>query len=420
MLNKILIFTSLFLLGGTTAFAFDSGFDHTNSTGFDNTNSTGFSNIVKSDIQNMKVVIIDLKTKGESILVIYPNGETMLVDGGMQDSYTELKHVLKKHNVKDINTMVATHADQDRVGGLIMVLNDRDFKVHNVLISSVTSDTDLYRNFINAIHKNGIKEQIGFDGHVINIDTLVSTEIISPSPSGLSSANDATLVDSNSLVTLLTYNNISFLFTSDASFLTEEYIINNHPVDIDIMTSPHHGLKYSSTDAFLDMVTPQLTIISADKDNQYGHPHSATTTRYESYGIPYYQTGKVGTITIETDGVRCSLILNDEVQPCYDWVLPATEYITPILPLCKTHNPNFNNECAGWLHIVKNGYYNYGTGFVYNIIDPYGDGRDIWIVPGWALNIQEWYDEGLTTQDDLNYALQYLIDKKIAVYARVE
>jgi competence protein ComEC len=126
---------------------------------------------------------------------------------------------------------------------------------------------------------------------------------------------------------LLEYGDISFLLTADATFATEEYLIQNHPVDVDIMNSPHHGSKYSSTDEFLDTVTPKLVIFSANQNNIYNHPASEIISAYDTNNINHYQTGLHGNIVIKTDGVRCSLFIDGEAeQPCYSDVQIVPEF----------------------------------------------------------------------------------------------
>ncbi len=275
----------------------------------------------------LTAVFVDLGTKGESILIIYPNGKTMLIDGGMPGAYSKLKSTLKQYNISDIDAMVGTHADQDHIAGLTKILQDSDFAVQQVLISHVPSNTDTYQNFLAEISDNGMQPRIVFDGYDIALDDSVTSKIISPPTNGIPEADHATLSNSNALVTLLEYGDVSFLFTSDASLTTEDYIVQNHPTDIDIMNSPHHGSKYSSTDAFLDVTTPRLAVFSADQNNMYDHPDKQIISKYDSKNITHYQTGLDGNIVIKTDGTRCSLFIEGvPEQPCYSGIQAIPEF----------------------------------------------------------------------------------------------
>ena len=275
----------------------------------------------------LTLVFVDLGTKGESIIVIYPNGKTMLVDGGMPGAYDNLESTLKQHGISEIDVMVATHADQDHVAGLTKVLDDSDFTVRQVLVSHVPSTSNTYDSFLDAISNSSLQPDVVYDGHEITLDETVSSSIISPPQDGIPDAANATPSNSNSLVTLLEYGDVSFLLTADATFTTEEYLVQNHPVDVDIMNSPHHGSKFSSTDEFLDTVTPKLIIFSANQNNVHNHPASEIISAYDANDIDHYQTGLHGNIVIKTDGVRCSLFVDGEAeQPCYPDVQTVPEF----------------------------------------------------------------------------------------------
>ena len=66
-----------------------------------------------------------------------------------------------------------------------------------------------------------------------------------------------------------------------------------------ILKVPHHGSKYSSSEAFLKSVDCDIAIISAGENNLYGHPHKETLERLEEAGCKVYRTDKDGAIIIE-------------------------------------------------------------------------------------------------------------------------
>lgn len=290
--------------------------------------------LASSDQDNfLRVVFVDLGTKGESILIMFPNNNTMLVDGGMPSSYTALKSTLRDYGVSEIDAIVGTHPDQDHIAGLTKILDDSDFEVGQVLISHVQGNTATYRNFLEKTVQRGLEPQTVFSGHTIDLDDSVITKIISPPIEGIPDGPNASLANSNALVLLIEYDNVSFLLTSDATYTTEEWLVKQYEsLDVDIMNGPHHGSKYSSTDQLIDQITPNLVIFSADRDNEYGHPHEEAISKYASRGISYYQTGIEGNIMIKTDGSRCSLILAGELErPCYTGIQTVPEFSLIVL-----------------------------------------------------------------------------------------
>jgi len=229
--------------------------------------------------------------------------------------------------------IVATHPDQDHIAGLSSVLTDSDFDVKQVITNHIPSTTQTYQNFISQISSNGLQQQIVYDGYLISLDDTVTTKIISPPQAGIPKGTNAGLENSNSLITHIEYGQVSFLLTGDATHTTENWIVQNHPsLDVDIINSPHHGSKYSSTEVFLDSITPKSIIISADQNNQYGHPHQDILDRYSARNINYYQTGIEGDIVIKTDGIGCSLYVeNQPEQPCYQGIHVVPEFPFAIL-----------------------------------------------------------------------------------------
>ena len=64
----------------------------------------------------------------------------------------------------------------------------------------------------------------------------------------------------------------------------------------EVLIAPHHGSKTSSTEAFLTHVRPAYVLVSAGKNNPYGHPHKNKTKTYWEQGSQWYNTGRHGQI----------------------------------------------------------------------------------------------------------------------------
>ena len=72
--------------------------------------------------------------------------------------------------------------------------------------------------------------------------------------------------------------------------------------DYDVLKVAHHGSKYSTSDRFLRLCTPDVALISAGEGNQYGHPHEELLERLEVVGCKIYNTLENGAIMLQTDG----------------------------------------------------------------------------------------------------------------------
>ena len=107
-----------------------------------------------------------------------------------------------------------------------------------------------------------------------------------------------------SVVVLLTYGNGTFLFTGDAETLSETDMLENGVPPCDVLKVGHHGSSTSSSEAFIEAVSPQIAVISVGDGNSYGHPHASILDRLEAHDVQIYRTDLCGTIMITCDGTQ--------------------------------------------------------------------------------------------------------------------
>jgi competence protein ComEC len=96
------------------------------------------------------------------------------------------------------------------------------------------------------------------------------------------------------------------LFTGDSPVWIEQYLAKTIPekLNVDILKLGHHGSRTSTSAAYLKATTPSLALISAGKNNTYGHPHKEVTDLLKQFNIPFISTQQAGTVTFETDGLK--------------------------------------------------------------------------------------------------------------------
>ncbi len=278
------------------------------------------------DFDGLTVVFIDLETKGDSTLVIFPNEKTMLIDGGLSSAYPNIKEVLQSFDISTIDAVVATHPDQDHIGGLNALLQDGSIEVKGIITGPTEKETRTYQRFLSLAEGRSIAHT----GDTINLDDAVSVRVLSPPESLISERRNASLENSNSVIMLLEYGDIEFLFTADATFTTESWLVNRYAadvLDVDILNAPHHGSKHASTPAFVDATTPRTVIFSANENNQYGHPHQDAVNRYA--GADHLLRTHTGDIIIQTDGAGCSMFLNGNLEDeaaCFGGIAVVPEF----------------------------------------------------------------------------------------------
>ena len=87
----------------------------------------------------------------------------------------------------------------------------------------------------------------------------------------------------------------------------EEVLAQRLEKTYDVLKVAHHGSKNSTSEELLRQASPDVALISAGRDNRYGHPHKETMERLSQAGCLVYQTARSGAVTIRTDGRKMSI-----------------------------------------------------------------------------------------------------------------
>ena len=244
--------------------------------------------------------------QGDSIF-IDTNSEDVLIDGGTRGAGSTVMAYLNELNISHIDIVVATHPDADHIGGLITVL-DSSITVDMVLFNGQEKETKTYEDFISLAQD---KVTLANRSQVYVLDLNVNLTVLNPTqPLEFSDEN------SNSIVLKLQVGTVSFLFTGDATFKTEESMINaGLNLKSQVLKVSHHGSKNATSNEFLDVVNATYAVISAGKNNPYGHPHEETMQRLLNHNITVYGTFASGTIIMSTDGQTIEVHGNPEPIP---------------------------------------------------------------------------------------------------------
>lgn len=240
---------------------------------------------------NTKVIMLDIG-QGDSML-IQSGGKNILVDASKIDTRQQLMAKLSKYNVKSLDLVIGTHAHEDHIGGMDAVLNTIPIK--EIYDPGAPSTSKLYYNYLNKIKEKKIKFTIPRPGSKYEIATGVYLEFYTPLPvQGDGGANNT------SLVFKLVDPSFSMLFTGDVEKDMESLIVDKYgdKLQSNILKSPHHGSKTSSTPKFLEVVKARDVLISCAQGNDYGHPHQIVVDRYKKANMNMYVTYQKGDITV--------------------------------------------------------------------------------------------------------------------------
>jgi competence protein ComEC len=106
-------------------------------------------------------------------------------------------------------------------------------------------------------------------------------------------------------VLAVSYREFDCLLTGDVVGLGEDNLtelLRRTGKQFEVLKVAHHGSKYSTPEEFLDIVWPEISIISCGADNRYGHPHAALLRRLRGSGTRILRTDECGEIAVQTDG----------------------------------------------------------------------------------------------------------------------
>lgn len=249
--------------------------------------------------------------QAESILVRLPDGSTMLVDGGgyLFDTGQDfgqrlLAPALGALHIGRIDRMVSTHNHPDHSGGL-------PFIIKNLSVGEFWSSAEVSVDTRRELNMKQVLQRTVSAGDIITLPGSVVLTVLSPATEHAGRApadGDESLINEQSLVFRLTYGAFSMIFCADAGFAAEKRMLEaRHELKSTVIKIGHHGSRHSTSDKFIELVRPELALISAGAGNRFGLPSVRTTELLKSKGIPLYRTDLDGTIELITDGVSWSV-----------------------------------------------------------------------------------------------------------------
>lgn len=255
----------------------------------------------------LSVIMIDVG-QGDSFLIKFPNGKTALIDAGnttitFDNGERVITPLLEYLGIKKIDYGIISHIDSDHYAGFVsLVLNGLVKEIYKPEIDSSLSKDVTFEKFL---RENGVpinyfsekKMQIGNVALYFLFDKRVE-----------SIAGEST--NNRSGIMKLVYGENSFLFTGDAEKNVENIYVSKYKkfLDSDVLKAGHHGSKTSSSELFLDYVTPQYSLISADFKNKFGHPAKEVIQRLRMHNSTIFRTDLQKAILLRSDGSKIKLI----------------------------------------------------------------------------------------------------------------
>jgi len=219
----------------------------------------------------------------------------MLIDGGGgMGEYDVGENILSpflwSKGIKKIDYIVLSHAHPDHIGGLFSIV--RNFKIGEVWLSSFPEKDGNFKDFLKLI---GSKSRLVTAGFRKEIEGA-KLEVFHPERRRVEYVSNE-----DSMVLKITFGSYSFLFPGDIGVASEKEIIGKaFSLNSYVLKSPHHGSKSSSSEEFLNKVSPEIVVIT--QGTSPGLPNENVVKRYLNRGIHIFRTQRDGLIEFITNG----------------------------------------------------------------------------------------------------------------------
>lgn len=231
---------------------------------------------------DLRIYFVDVGS-GDCCVIKSPMGKNIIIDGGNNRDYDYGENVvvpyLLDRKMTKVDFLMVSHFDADHCGGLFAVLEN--LKVDTIVIGKQGEAYDNCTEFLELTKNKHVKVISVQAGDILKIDKRTSFQILWPDAKNMISDNG---INNNSMMGKLVYGDFSMLFTGDIEEKAEKVILekykNTDVLDCDILKVAHHGSKSSSMEEFVEMVSPQVSVIGVG-DNKYGHPNMDVIKRLE-------------------------------------------------------------------------------------------------------------------------------------------
>ncbi len=230
------------------------------------------------DINNNKLNIVFFYVGQADSTFIKLKDKTMLIDAGNNEDGNNIVNYLKSIGINKIDYLIGTHADEDHIGGLDDVI--KNLEVEKIYMPELGSDSKNFKNVIKQINNKNLKIETPEVGTIFDFADAKFEVMAQMKGENISKNN-------SSIVLKMEYGDTKYLFMGDA----EKEVENSRKWEkVDVLKVGHHGSATSSTQKFLEQVSPKFAFIQVGKNNSYRLPNVHTIERLEKVGATVFRT----------------------------------------------------------------------------------------------------------------------------------
>ena len=241
--------------------------------------------------------------QGDCLYIRTPSGRHYLIDGGSTSEAKVGKYriepFLKSQGVGKLDYVFVSHGDADHINGIEELLADQKTGIQiDTLVLPPKQVLEEHLLKLATLAETGGTRAAAMECGGQITDGEMSLSCLAPSQEYAGEIGNA-----SSMVLELDYKAFEMLFTGDLEDEGEQQLLESGQLqDTDVLKAGHHGSGNSTTEAFLEITDPEITLISAGKENRYGHPHKETLERLKAVESRVYSTQESGAVTVVTDG----------------------------------------------------------------------------------------------------------------------
>lgn len=241
--------------------------------------------------------------QGDAMLLTTARGKAMLIDtGGVLSSLSDFDvgervvvPYLKHYGVREVEYLLLTHVHEDHAGGAAAIL--RHFPVKHIIVAN--EDRQAYASVFKTNLQKVASFVSAYQGQTFILDGVRAEVLQAMDVDKSGTGNEV------SNVIKLTYGKQSFLITGDLDANGEnELLKSDKDIESTVLKVGHHGSKTSSTQEFIQKVSPSYAVVSVGANNKFGHPHKEVLERLAKNQIKVFRTDQLGAIIFTCDGQR--------------------------------------------------------------------------------------------------------------------
>jgi competence protein ComEC len=239
--------------------------------------------------------------QGDAFAIRTPSNRWILVDAGPRSLRSDAGRdrvvpYLLRHGARRIEALILTHPDADHIGGAIAVMDA--FDVATIIDPGFPAGKDMFIDLISAARRSDRRWIAAREGVTLAVDGVIIS-LLHPL-SALDAARDA---NDNSVVFSLRFGQFTALFFGDAPRSVEEQLVARHGgrLRAELLKVGHHGSTTSTGELLLRTARPDLALVSAGRNNRYGHPAPAVLQRLSDHEVRVLRTDVLGNITVRAN-----------------------------------------------------------------------------------------------------------------------